>query len=275
MRAGGSSISSAAVRSDSVEPVGLEEHDELALALDRARVHLADGSRSASSFDRVHAWRRVELDHVGMRAAQRESTRSSSSPDADERRGEAPRRVLDTRATRARRAGTRARDVRRRAAAAPPAASCPTTWSHTASLAPLTARAVRTTTSQTAASTSSTAPEPSTSAQPAAARQVAVGLVHGQRERVVLALEPVARPVPPSCGARCVGTDVEHDHEVGDEPGGRPAALSCSTSATPSPRPDALVRERRRDEAVAHDPRAARQRRPHDLGDVLRRGRRP
>ena len=69
--------------------------------------------------------------------------------------------------------------------------------------------------------------------------------------------------------------EVEHDHERRVRGRRSPIALSRSTSSTPSPRADALVRERRRREAVAHDDRAARERRAGSRSvDVLRRDRR-
>ena len=53
---------------------GVEQHDDLALALDRAARHLVDDRLRVLDADLRR--RRVDLDHVGMHAAQREVPRA-------------------------------------------------------------------------------------------------------------------------------------------------------------------------------------------------------
>ena len=81
------------------------------------------GARAASGrialahvfVDAVRRAARLELDDVGMHAALHEPATALVVADADQQRRELARRVLDARTARARRGGTRARAVPRRA----------------------------------------------------------------------------------------------------------------------------------------------------------------
>ena len=98
---------------------------------------------------------------------------------------------------------------------------------------------------------------------------VRVGDAH--MEAVVLALDPVA--LAAHARDRVVCTDLEQDRAIGHQ-----APDSCEVEVEhplePEPAGDSLVGDRRVDVAVADDGRAARERRPDQLLDVLRaRGR--
>ena len=190
--------------------------------------------------------------------------------------GEAPRRLLDARSRGARRAGRRAPAGRRRAATASTARSCPdraqcSVADHGRHPASSGATAAR-----TRSATWSTSPSASTTTQPRAGASSRYARADRGVERAAFAFEPVAVGTAPS--ARRRRRPRRSRRATSTRSGSRPAVATIAElldHVDAEPAHHALVHERRRHVAVAHDPVTARRARARSRSRRAARGRPP